>query len=96
MLQERVKMFQKAGLTAEFLSSSALALMEPSLDVGPQTGAAFLPDDCQLDAMRAVSFIEQVNLHPLAVNIFIRLYKLKQINFSVKSIYVSYFSIKNM
>lgn len=62
MLQERVRMLKEAGLRAEYLSSSALASKEPSLDVGPQSGAAFLPDDCQLDALRAVSFIEQVAL----------------------------------
>ncbi|CAA6660130.1 unnamed protein product [Spirodela intermedia] len=61
MLQKRVKMLNEAGLKAEYLSASALASREPSLDIGPQTGAAFLPDDCQLDALRAVSFIEQGN-----------------------------------
>jgi len=31
--------------------------------IGKEGGAAFLPDDCQIDAQRAVAFIEKVNRH---------------------------------
>ncbi|MQL85417.1 hypothetical protein Taro_017936, partial [Colocasia esculenta] len=61
VLQEKVKMLNKAGLGAVYLSASSLALEEPALDVGPDWGAVFYPDDCQLDAQRAVSFIQQGN-----------------------------------
>ncbi|XP_020089836.1 uncharacterized protein LOC109711272 isoform X3 [Ananas comosus] len=60
-LEERVKVFTEAGLRAEYLSSSSLSSMEPALEVGKEGGAAFLPDDCQLDAHQTVSFIEKRN-----------------------------------
>ncbi|XP_057964769.1 uncharacterized protein LOC131155565 isoform X2 [Malania oleifera] len=63
MLERRVKQLCEAGLRAEFLSSSDLLLKEPALKVGIASGAAFLPDDCQLDALRTVAFLEQANRH---------------------------------
>ncbi|KAL5861542.1 hypothetical protein ACOSQ4_002838 [Xanthoceras sorbifolium] len=62
-LKERVKQLSEAGLRAEYLSSNDLLLEEPALVVGEDSGAAFLPDDCQLDAMRTVAYIEKVNRH---------------------------------
>ncbi|KAK0589612.1 hypothetical protein LWI29_016310 [Acer saccharum] len=62
-LKERVKQLSKAGLRAEYLSSKDLLLKEPALVVGEDSGAAFLPDDCQLDAMRTVAYLEKVNIH---------------------------------
>ncbi|XP_058102392.1 uncharacterized protein LOC131246360 isoform X2 [Magnolia sinica] len=61
ILEERVKLLSEAGLRAEFISGTELLLKEPALEVGKDTGASFLPDDCQLDAHRAVSFIEKGN-----------------------------------
>lgn len=49
-----------AGLGAEFLSRDDLLAEEPALKLGEECGAAFMPDDCQLDARRAVAFIEKV------------------------------------
>ncbi|KAF2284599.1 hypothetical protein GH714_027475 [Hevea brasiliensis] len=60
-LKRRVKQLSKAGLRAEYLSSHDLQLVEPALEVGECGGAAFLPDDCQLDAQRTVAFIEKTN-----------------------------------
>ncbi|KAK3184684.1 hypothetical protein Dsin_031970 [Dipteronia sinensis] len=62
-LKERVKLLSKAGLRAEYLSSNDLLLKEPALVVGEDGGAAFLPDDCQLDAMLTVAYLEKVNRH---------------------------------
>ncbi|KAL5794488.1 hypothetical protein ACOSP7_003082 [Xanthoceras sorbifolium] len=62
-LKERVKQLSEAGLRAEYLSSNDLLLEEPALVVGEDSGAAFLPDDCQLDAMRTVAYIKKVNRH---------------------------------
>lgn len=59
-LKRRVTMLQNAGLKAEFLSASDLILEEPDLLVDKDTGAAFLPDDCQLDAQRASAYIQKV------------------------------------
>ena len=59
-LKERVKQLSKAGLRAEYLSSKDLLLKEPALVVGEDSGAAFLPDDCQLDATRTVAYLEKV------------------------------------
>ncbi|KAF3336438.1 Hydrogen cyanide synthase subunit HcnC [Carex littledalei] len=61
MLQERVKVLSEAGLRAQYLPSNLLHLEEPELEVGTEGGAAFVPDDCQLDAYKTVSFIEKVN-----------------------------------
>ncbi|KAI8523348.1 hypothetical protein RHMOL_Rhmol13G0066000 [Rhododendron molle] len=63
MLKRRVDQLSEAGLRAEFLSHSDLLLKEPALMIGKEGGAAFLPDDCQIDAQLAVSFIEKVNRH---------------------------------
>lgn len=60
MLQERVKVLSEAGLRAKYLNSNLLHLEEPELEVGTEGGAAFVPDDCQLDAYKTVSFIEKV------------------------------------
>jgi hypothetical protein len=61
LLQERVKVLSEAGLRAQYLPSDLLHLEEPELEVGTEGGAAFLPDDCQLDAYQTVSFIEKVS-----------------------------------
>lgn len=60
VLKRRVKLLRDAGLRAEYLSSSDLLLEEPSLVVEEDSGAAFLPDDCQIDAQSAVMFIQEV------------------------------------
>ncbi|CAK7349236.1 unnamed protein product [Dovyalis caffra] len=63
MLKTKVKKLSEAGLRAEYLTSHDLRLEEPALEVGEHGGAAFLPDDCQLDAQRAVAFIQKANRH---------------------------------
>lgn len=60
MLKKRVKQLSEAGMNAEFLSSSDLSVVEPALMLGEEGGAAFLPDDYQLDARRTVAYIEKV------------------------------------
>ncbi|XVE72661.1 hypothetical protein DITRI_Ditri11bG0056300 [Diplodiscus trichospermus] len=61
MLRKKVRQLSEAGLRAEYLSSNELLSKEPALLVGSDGGAAFVPDDCQLDARRTVSYIEKVN-----------------------------------
>ncbi|PQM33504.1 uncharacterized protein Pyn_05209 [Prunus yedoensis var. nudiflora] len=63
MLKGRVKLLCEAGLRAEYLSAIDLLVKEPELMVDKDTGAAFLPDDCQLNARRAVEFLEKGNRH---------------------------------
>ncbi|CAM8980196.1 unnamed protein product [Rhodiola kirilowii] len=60
-LKSRVDKLSQAGLKAEYLSSNELQIKEPALAVGNGSGAAFLHDDCQLDAHLTVSYIEKVN-----------------------------------
>ncbi|XP_010524641.1 PREDICTED: uncharacterized protein LOC104802642 isoform X2 [Tarenaya hassleriana] len=60
-LKKKVRELSEAGLRSEYLSSSDLLLKEPALLVDSDTGAAFLPDDSQIDAHRAVVFIEKGN-----------------------------------
>lgn len=59
-LRKKVEKLVDAGLGAKFLSSDELMAEEPSLNLGKEGGAAFMPDDCQIDARRAVVFIEKV------------------------------------
>lgn len=61
VLKAKVKQLVEAGLRAEYLSACELLLKEPELLVGNDAGAVFLPDDCQLDAHRTVSYIEKAN-----------------------------------
>ncbi|KAI4354158.1 hypothetical protein L6164_003051 [Bauhinia variegata] len=61
VLKKRVKQLREAGLKAEYLCSSDLVEEEPSLLVDKESGAAFFPDDCQLDAHHTVAFIEKAN-----------------------------------
>lgn len=61
MLKKRVKQLNESGLRAEYLSASSLQSKEPALEIGKEGGAAFVPDDCQLDASQTVAFIEEVN-----------------------------------
>ncbi|RDY08872.1 dadA, partial [Mucuna pruriens] len=61
MLKGRVKQLCEAGLKAEYLCSSDLIKEEPNLLVDKDSAAAFLPDDCQLDAHRTVAYIEETN-----------------------------------
>lgn len=60
MLKGWVKQLCEAGLKAEYLSSNELIRKEPDLLVDKYSAAAFLPDDCQLDARRTVAYIEKV------------------------------------
>lgn len=62
MLRKRVSQLSEAGVRAEYLSTDELHSKEPAIYVGTDGGAAFAPDDCQLDAHRAVSYIEMVSL----------------------------------
>ncbi|KAL2238486.1 uncharacterized protein LOC105163778 isoform X2 [Sesamum indicum] len=61
LLMRQVKQLADAGLGAEFLSRDDLLSEEPALKLGEECGAAFMPDDCQLDARCAVAFIEKAN-----------------------------------
>ncbi|XP_022727703.1 uncharacterized protein LOC111283423 isoform X3 [Durio zibethinus] len=61
VLRNRVRQLSEAGLRAEYLFSNELLSKEPAVFVGSDGGAAFAPDDCQLDAWRTVSYIEKVN-----------------------------------
>ncbi|KAL0389230.1 UNVERIFIED_CONTAM: hypothetical protein Scaly_0280100 [Sesamum calycinum] len=61
LLMRKVKQLADAGLGAEFLSRDDLLSEEPALKLGEECGAAFMPDDCQLDARCAVAFIEKAN-----------------------------------
>ncbi|KAL6967920.1 hypothetical protein U1Q18_033725 [Sarracenia purpurea var. burkii] len=63
MLKRRVDQLCEAGLRAEFLSSNDLLLEEPALMIGEEGGAAFLPDDFQIDAKRVAAYIEKANRH---------------------------------
>lgn len=60
LLKQRVDQLSKAGFKAEFLSSTDLMVQEPALSLDKQGGAAFLPDDYQLDARQTVAYIEKV------------------------------------
>ncbi|KAL5719925.1 hypothetical protein ACHQM5_012649 [Ranunculus cassubicifolius] len=61
MLRERVEKYGNGGVRVEFLSRNELSAKEPLVDVGEEGSAAFLPDDCQIDAARAVEFIQKEN-----------------------------------
>ncbi|KAK9059486.1 hypothetical protein SSX86_020188 [Deinandra increscens subsp. villosa] len=58
-LKGKVEQLSKAGLKAELLSSLDLQEVEPALVIGEEGGAAFLPDDYQIDARRSVAYIEK-------------------------------------
>ena len=60
MLKRKVKQLSGAGLEVEYLSVADLLSMEPALLIGNSCGAAFLPNDCQLDAHCTAAFIEKV------------------------------------
>ncbi|CAI9107282.1 OLC1v1006601C1 [Oldenlandia corymbosa var. corymbosa] len=61
MLESRAKHLRDAGLGAQFLSNRELQMKEPALVLEEGGAAVFLPDDCQLDAHRAVASIEKGN-----------------------------------
>ncbi|KAM5562921.1 hypothetical protein ABKV19_017884 [Rosa sericea] len=61
VLKRMVKQQCEAGVRSEYLSATDLRIKEPELRVDKDTGAAFLPDDSQLDAHRAVEFLEKGN-----------------------------------
>ncbi|KAL5719946.1 hypothetical protein ACHQM5_012665 [Ranunculus cassubicifolius] len=61
MLRERVEKYANGGVRVEFLSRNELSAKETLVDVGEEGSAAFLPDDCQIDAARAVEFIQKEN-----------------------------------
>ncbi|XP_006345712.1 glycine oxidase [Solanum tuberosum] len=63
ILKRRVEELSQEGLRAEFLSSNDLLSEEPELVLEKEGGAAFFPDDYQLDAHRTVAFIEKGNRH---------------------------------
>ena len=74
VLKKRVKLLQDAGLRSEFLSASDLISQEPALMVENDSGASFLPDDCQLDAQRVVDLVRKVfflvnSFHPFGNNL---------------------------
>lgn len=60
ILRRKVKQLSDAGVKAEFLTRNDLLSEEPALLLEKEGGAAYAPDDCQLDARRAVAFIEKV------------------------------------
>ncbi|CAO2826478.1 unnamed protein product [Amaranthus hypochondriacus] len=60
-LKSRVQQLSAAGIRAEYLSDKDLSIREPELEINPHSGAAFLPNDCQLDAYRTMAFIEKGN-----------------------------------
>uniref|UniRef100_A0ACD5XNF6 Uncharacterized protein n=1 Tax=Avena sativa TaxID=4498 RepID=A0ACD5XNF6_AVESA len=60
-LEEKTKVLSQAGINAECLSASSLRALEPTLSVGNDGGAMFLPEDRQIDAFQAVSLIEKTN-----------------------------------
>eukprot|EP00252_Welwitschia_mirabilis_P006721 TRINITY_DN1761_c0_g1_i2.p1 TRINITY_DN1761_c0_g1~~TRINITY_DN1761_c0_g1_i2.p1 ORF type:complete len:461 (-),score=73.18 TRINITY_DN1761_c0_g1_i2:339-1721(-) len=60
-LQQRADQLQSAGIRAQFYSGSSLRELEPSLEVGENGGAIFVPDDSQIDARLATSFIQKKN-----------------------------------
>ncbi|CAK9171252.1 unnamed protein product [Ilex paraguariensis] len=60
-LSRTVEKLSEAGLGAKFLSSNDLLVEEPALMVGKEGGAAFLPDDFQLNARLMVACIEKAN-----------------------------------
>ncbi|EPS64376.1 oxidoreductase [Genlisea aurea] len=61
VLQEKVQKLRDSGVDAKFLSHDDLLVEEPALELNEEGGAAFVPDDCQIDAKRAVAFIEKEN-----------------------------------
>lgn len=70
ILKQRVDQLSKAGFKAEFLSTTNLLEQEPALSLDKEGGAAFLPDDYQLDARQTVAYIEKViKFYALTVNI---------------------------
>ncbi|XP_019166757.1 PREDICTED: uncharacterized protein LOC109162478 isoform X2 [Ipomoea nil] len=61
ILRRKIKQLSDAGVRAEFLTRNDLLSEEPALLLEKEGGAAYVPDDCQLDARRAVAFIEKGN-----------------------------------
>lgn len=61
-LESHVDKIAAAGVNAEFLTPSQVSEVEPSLEIGYEGGAAFVPDDSQIDAALAVTFIRRVGL----------------------------------
>lgn len=59
-LESHVDKIAAAGVNAEFLTPSQVSEVEPSLEIGHEGGAAFVPGDSQIDAALAVAFIRQV------------------------------------
>lgn len=61
ILKTRADELSAAGVSAEFVSGSELHSKELSLLDCENVGATFVPDDYQLDARRAVVYLEKVN-----------------------------------
>lgn len=71
MLKERVEELSQEGLRAEFLSTNDLLSEEPELVLEQEGGAAFFPDDYQLDVHRTVAFIAEVCSLSLFLSFFL-------------------------
>ncbi|MCO5594011.1 hypothetical protein L7F22_048030 [Adiantum nelumboides] len=56
-LQEKAEALCKGGVQAEFLNSAQLMDAEPQLHAGAKGSAVLTPDDCQIDANLAASYI---------------------------------------
>lgn len=61
-LESHVEELAGADVKAEFLTASELREAEPSLAVGHEGGAAFVPSDSQIDAALAVDLVCHVGL----------------------------------
>ncbi|GAA0155315.1 dehydrogenase [Lithospermum erythrorhizon] len=61
MLKRKVDKLCEVGVETVLLSHDELLLEEPSLALGVDGMAAFLPDDYQIDARCAVGYIEEAN-----------------------------------
>ncbi|MCO5580859.1 hypothetical protein L7F22_034732 [Adiantum nelumboides] len=56
-LQEKAEALCKGGVQAEFLNSAQLMDAEPQLHAGAKGSAVLTPDDCQIDANLAASYM---------------------------------------
>lgn len=59
-LEAHVEELAAAGVEAEFLTATGLRTKEPSLKVGYEGGAAFVPGDGQIDAALAVALVRKL------------------------------------
>lgn len=66
-LQAHVEQLNAAGINAEYLTASALLKVEPSLAVDSDGGAAFVPEDSQIDAALAVGLFREVSASSISM-----------------------------